>query len=677
MERGSGGFLCVNNSGFAPPWYAWAVIFLVSRIVTAAIPAVDTADTAVRELETIVVSARRASRERSAVTEIKADEFQGKFADLSAVLEQVSGVIVRRTGGIGEYSDASIRGRSPKQVQVYLDGIPLNSAAGGAVDLSKISLNALRSITVYKGSAPMDLMGNTAGGVISLSSVADSDMVSGVAEYGSYGYCKGGMLARKKNERLINHFAIDYSAAQNNYEFDYDNNTKHNPDDDSRREKDNNAYMLFNASYSGILEIAPGNRFLSQVVFMRDRKEYFHKFLADSIQQTERTSENVRGFLSWENEFAELGYWGVRLEGRFEHRLFHDPLGNYYLSGQRKEKENLPYLSLHTDGLLLLSDIFSVRGRIGGSYEGYNSENLLAPSRVEPPRAHRVSGTGAAELEASWDSLTVSFRYNHIYSVDSANFTPNHGNGAPLPQQFSTHYPNANLDILFHVTRRLVLDAAARYEHLPVTLSDRYGWGNNYHGNPRLRPEKSSEACFGATLTTKNSESALAGFIGYTHDMIEIRAQSQRIIMAQNTGDMRFAGMEWDTRLRLLQWLLLDNRFTFIYKSMRDSGQSRDSAQTLLYYSPIENDFRITTIFGPIRASHSIHYRSPYLKGHTIPDDIVVPFPVMSAYATLTIKEMIHLTYRMENYLDEIYVPMGNYAPLPGRMHFFSTRILF
>ncbi|MBD3391982.1 MAG: TonB-dependent receptor [Chitinivibrionales bacterium] len=627
------------------------------------------------ELERMVVQARRAARDRSGVTRLRAEEFAGRFADLPAVLEQVSGVTVRRTGAFGEYADASIRGSSPRQVQVYLDGIPLNVAAGGAVDLSKLSLNSLREVTVYKGAAPLDLMQNSAGGVIRLESQPGKDIVSGIAEAGSFGYRKAGMLARKRSGRMANHFSVDYTGARNDYEFEFDNNTAHNPDDDSREVKHNNAYSLLAATYAASWAVGGIDTLTSLVSFGRERKEFFHKYLADTLQETERTADNVRGYARWERNLSGRGYVGVRLDGRFESRLFRDPLGLYYPGGERKERERLPYTSLRVDGLWLLTDVVSARALARGTYEGYRSENLLAASAQDAPSALRLAGTGAVEIAASWEVLRVAARYSHIHSRDSANFSPDRGGGEP--RKYSGHFPNGNLDIVAHVRPWLALDCAVRHEHFPISLTDRYGWGNSYRGNADLRPEKNTQAGMGATLALKALETSFAGFAGYTEDLIELRAQSQQVMMAQNTGYMRFAGAEWDTRLGIGPFVAVDNHFTFVYKLKRTRGQEWEDAVDILYYSPIEDDLGVTVAAGPLTAGHHARYRSPYLKGYSKPEDIVAPLPALDAYVSVRFFNEVTVTYRIENYLDESVEPLAGYTPLPGRMHFLVGQVVF
>ena len=71
-------------------------------------------------------------------------------------------------GGLGSFSTMSIRGSTAEQVQVYLDGVPLNQALGGGVDLGELSLAGVESIEVYRGAVPARFGGNSIGGVVNI-----------------------------------------------------------------------------------------------------------------------------------------------------------------------------------------------------------------------------------------------------------------------------------------------------------------------------------------------------------------------------------------------------------------------------------------------------------------------------------------------------------------------------
>ena len=84
-------------------------------------------------------------------TVITRESFEGRETSLPDVLAEATGVHVKRLGGLGAFSTLSLRGSSADQVEVYLDGILLNAAFGGGVDLSNLPLAHVGQIEVYRG----------------------------------------------------------------------------------------------------------------------------------------------------------------------------------------------------------------------------------------------------------------------------------------------------------------------------------------------------------------------------------------------------------------------------------------------------------------------------------------------------------------------------------------------
>ena len=78
----------------------------------------------------------------SFTTVIRVDDHRGEVTSVVELLERVAGVQIRRFGGDGQPAEISIRGSTAAQVVVQLDGVTLNSAQSGGVDLSTIPLSA-------------------------------------------------------------------------------------------------------------------------------------------------------------------------------------------------------------------------------------------------------------------------------------------------------------------------------------------------------------------------------------------------------------------------------------------------------------------------------------------------------------------------------------------------------
>ncbi len=101
------------------------------------------------------------------VSVIDAQAVQARAIDLNEVLSRAAGVQLRQAGGTGSESRISIRGLEGKQVQVFIDGRPLNTP-DGTFGINDIPLIFIKRIEVYKGIIPARFGGNGLGGAINV-----------------------------------------------------------------------------------------------------------------------------------------------------------------------------------------------------------------------------------------------------------------------------------------------------------------------------------------------------------------------------------------------------------------------------------------------------------------------------------------------------------------------------
>lgn len=83
-------------------------------------------------------------------------------------LREVPGLVVTQSGSPGTVTDVSIRGASPSQTLIMIDGVEVNTSATGSFDLANMTTDDLQQIEVVRG-AGGSLYGSQAmGGVINL-----------------------------------------------------------------------------------------------------------------------------------------------------------------------------------------------------------------------------------------------------------------------------------------------------------------------------------------------------------------------------------------------------------------------------------------------------------------------------------------------------------------------------
>jgi outer membrane cobalamin receptor len=164
---------------------------------------------------------------------------------LSELIAKQPGVQTRKYGGVGSFETVSIRGVSGKRVAVFLNGVPQQSAMGGAVDLSRFSGLDIKGVEVYRGITPARFGGNSLGGVINIVTNKSSKN-SGFTKalVGSFGEFKGEAgITRTATEKLNIRSSLTFHRANNNYPYLERNGTPYNLGDDTLRDLENNQFI--------------------------------------------------------------------------------------------------------------------------------------------------------------------------------------------------------------------------------------------------------------------------------------------------------------------------------------------------------------------------------------------------------------------------------------------------
>ena len=198
----------------------------------------------------------------SSYAEVMPESWEGRGISAAEVLAALPGVQYTRQGGVGSFQTVSIRGVAAKNIVVCIDGIPLNDASGGAVDLGTIDLNQVEKIEVYKDRVPAKFGGRGIGGAINFvtkgSKPAEAvlkpdEKKSGrvLLSYGSHNTWDAStqMLSRLTDSASVS-ASLSARHSDNDYEFHSNNRTPYNPDDDFTAKRQNAEFT----EYSGLFK---------------------------------------------------------------------------------------------------------------------------------------------------------------------------------------------------------------------------------------------------------------------------------------------------------------------------------------------------------------------------------------------------------------------------------------
>ena len=177
-------------------------------------------------------------------TEITAAAWEGKALSAADLLSTLPGIQAYRQGGLGSFQTVSVRGVAARNILICVDGVPLNDASGGAVNLGSIDLNQMEKIEVYKNNVPAKFGVSGLGGAINF--VTKNAVKKGgrvMAAYGSHNLWEGSFqVSTPVTDSLM--FASSFATrhSDNDYEYLNRNGTQYNSKDDYTAKRENAQY---------------------------------------------------------------------------------------------------------------------------------------------------------------------------------------------------------------------------------------------------------------------------------------------------------------------------------------------------------------------------------------------------------------------------------------------------
>jgi iron complex outermembrane receptor protein len=484
---------------------------------------------------------------------------------LSDALADTVGVQVRRFGGLGDFTTVSVRGFSPRQVQVYLDGVPLARADNDTVDLSDLPLDTVERVEVYRGSTPLRFAQAGPGGVINVvtRSPGSTPVTAASASYGSFETRKVD-LTRSASDGNWDYLVFGhYLGTKGNFTFTEDNGTPENPADDREVTRINNDFNLGSLTARVGWRPYDGVSFaLTSDTFGRDRG-YPGRGVPqdpDARRQTVRHLTRVDGIVAPRPGLPltiEASAWLL-----YQWQAFEDPLGPVIqLTSDVRDR------SLVGGGQLLF------HGAIGShqvpglllavSHETFGQTDEVGSRGVPPgtqPDRTRLRGTVAGENE-------ILLLGDRVSIVPGLRWEGYHDEAPPDPRLPAVLGKSGTVDLSVWSPRLglraeawpgvTLLGNAGRYERVP-TLQELFGDAGVVVGNPALRPEKSINWDLGFRLARAQLGPAIsmasfefAYFDNRIDDVIVVVPTSVSVFTSRNISAASVTGQEVSLAFRL------------------------------------------------------------------------------------------------------------------------------
>ena len=487
------------------------------------------------------------------------------------LLSELPGVTINRAGGIGSLAMVSLRGSTWEQVGVYVDGVPLNSAQGGGVDLSTLPLGDVERIEVYRGSTPIAFGSSSLGGILSITTRAPrATRLDADAETGSFDTYSAGLSGSWVGKRVRVYLGAHYLSTAGDFLFTQDNGTAFDTSSDHEVRRQNNAVTQADGTARAVLALDGGRELTaSAIVFYRDQGLPGYGSIRQTAE-TELSSLRLIGSLAYDST-RDLGADSrvrAQLYYSYEAQRYRDPLAEVS-SAPRATNDRTTTVGAN---LRLSRPIASwLRGAavVEARYQLFEPYDADARPAFGDPSTRIFVGTGV-EADAWWRRARMhvlpSVRVEIARDVRSGRdqFAKLLNDGAPI----TNVVPSARLALVEHVTSDVTLRAnAGRYARLPSTM-ELFGDSGFVIGNPALVPESGWNVDAGVHWSWRRSRASVAldvaGFASLVDDLIQFQQDAYGRAKALNIGRARILGAELSLDVHATRWLrvLVNGTFT-------------------------------------------------------------------------------------------------------------------
>lgn len=256
---------------------ALALVILASSRVHAddAPPRVQTDDAPPPvTLDEVVVRLPRAQADAdptAAASVVEPERYAGEAKQVAELVSTAPGVAVSGYGGLGQLSTVSIRGSTADGVLVLVDGLPINGAFGGGVDLSTIPSRWIERIEVVRGAEGAHYGAGALGGVLNVITRRPEAgrwaAETSAGSFGSYGLAADGAFGDARSSVLA---AASLDTTDGGFPWTYDPSPYTGGDERTLTRRNNGATRgaalvkvasaLGGARLDGLLQLSGGHR---------------------------------------------------------------------------------------------------------------------------------------------------------------------------------------------------------------------------------------------------------------------------------------------------------------------------------------------------------------------------------------------------------------------------------
>ncbi len=528
---------------------------------------------------------------------IEAERFRNSFVSLVDVIEQEVGVQVRSSGGAGSFSTVLLRGANSEQVIVYLDGVPLNGASGGPVDLSLISLDNVERIEVYRGSTPLELGSPSIGGAVNIITRQSDEVVQGkgssrsslsatAASFHTYKLSGSSSFVEDKNRFYV---GASYLQSENDFSYTNDNGTPDNPDDDRDEKRQNDSVEHLTVLLNWKYEI---NKNIDSEIRLdiSDRHKELPSVLNSSLTQA-FVDTNTYNFLAGVS-VRQAGFDGFNLSAkvfsREKEEIFDDTVAQLTFFDQRIESVTKKLGAQVYAELVKQQQHWKLLSSV--SREAYDADSSLSVVQSDTNVRKQVEISAEHVLYLDGQSLIVNFVVRYQSICDEIANTINEFGVANQGFKQTYKFIDPQLGIKYRLTNHTFFTVnVGEYNRAPSFI-ELFG-GGLFLGNADLKPEQSLNFDLGYTYTwfepyhwLHDAEIYGGVFYNQIDDLIVRIYNGQGVGVPQNISNATIHGVEMTLKLLPTKHHVISANLNFIDSNSKSNQPAFNNKKLPGYY---------------------------------------------------------------------------------------------
>ena len=448
---------------------------------------------------------------------------QSPAKSIDELLQQYTGVDIRKRGGNGVLSDISIRGGSYDQVLILVNGVRMNDSQTGHNSFNiPIDLSNVEQIEIVKGPAARRFGNNAYAGVINIITKSHKEKtVKITAEGGDFEAYSLGANINLGGEKFSQSLQAN-TAYSTGYRYNTD-------------------YQIRNVFYQNQLDIKNGK--VGIQAGFSEKKFGSNSFYGSSADQYEETQASIVSMAYRQ----KLGNWGLNANA-------------YWRRGQDmylwKRQNPAAYRNMHIGN--------NVGGQLNASYDSKIGTTGLGVELRKEFLASNNLGHRNRFLTQVFFEHHFSFFSEKLQIVPGISW-------ANYDKTGNFFYPGVDVGFNFNENNKIYANVA-KVNRIP-TFTELYYSNRENIGNADLKPESAISSEVGYRYQNPKITAKVSGFMRNSSDAIDwVRNTSAEKWAAKNVGDMNLKGVEVEFSHRPVDWFSYSAGYTFIDNKRETEG---------------------------------------------------------------------------------------------------------